>query len=80
MINYRLPVASKVTLKVYDILGREVATLVDEMKVAGYYTAIFDGAKFASGVYFARLTVKPQEGPNRAGKPIVQARKMLLMK
>ncbi len=44
-----------VTLKVYDILGREVATLVNEEKPPGTYTATFDPSNLASGVYFYRL-------------------------
>jgi hypothetical protein len=43
------------TLKVYDILGREVATLVNEEKSPGNYEVKFDGSKFTSGVYFYRL-------------------------
>ncbi len=46
----------KVTLKVYDILGNEVATLVDEEKLPGTYEVKFNGDRLASGVYFYRLT------------------------
>ncbi len=45
----------KVTLKVYDILGREVITLVNEEKPAGTYEVEFNGSKYASGVYFYQL-------------------------
>ncbi len=55
-INYQLPMDSHVTLKVYDILGREVATLVNEKENAGNYSVKFDGSRLASGVYFYRLT------------------------
>jgi parallel beta-helix repeat protein len=55
-IEYQLPKDSRVTLKVYDVLGREVATLVDGEQTAGSYHATFDGSKFASGVYFYRLS------------------------
>jgi len=54
-ISYQLAGNSHVTLRVYDILGREVATLVDENKSAGAYQAKFDGSGCASGVYFYRL-------------------------
>ncbi|MDP1678100.1 MAG: YCF48-related protein [Bacteroidota bacterium] len=55
VINYQLPVNNHVTLKVYDMLGREAATLVNEMKDAGSYSIAFNASKFSSGVYFARL-------------------------
>ncbi len=42
-------------MKVYDLLGREVATLVNEHKPAGNYTVRWDATHFASGVYFYRL-------------------------
>jgi parallel beta-helix repeat protein len=75
VISYQLPKSSWVTLKVYDILGREVATLVDGTKETGYYSVTFDGSRLSSGVYFTRMIVQPQEG-----MPIVQVKKMLLMK
>ena len=51
-INYQLPMNSHISLKVYDMLGNEVATLVNQTKEAGSYTAEFDGSKLSSGVYF----------------------------
>jgi hypothetical protein len=70
VISYQLPVASHVTLKIYDILGKEVATLVDEKKAPGRYNVKFDGSRLASGVYFCRMT---------AGN-YVSTRKLLLLK
>ncbi len=58
VISWQLAVGSFVSMKVYDILGNEVATLVDEEKPAGEYQVEFDGSKLASGVYFYRLTTK----------------------
>jgi len=55
-ISYQLPVSKHVTLKVYDILGREVATLVDGFKSAGSYEVRFNASELSSGVYFMRLT------------------------
>jgi hypothetical protein len=55
-INYDLPSDGLVTLKVFDNLGREVATLVNETKQAGYYTAELRGSNFPSGVYFYKIT------------------------
>lgn len=54
-ISYQLPVTSDVTLKVYDILGKEVATLVDEVKSAGSYEVKFNASKLSSGVYFYKM-------------------------
>jgi sugar lactone lactonase YvrE len=69
-ISYALPQAGNVTLKVYDVLGREVATLVNENKVAGSYAAMFNADKFSSGTYFYKL---------QAGN-FAQTKKMLLVK
>jgi hypothetical protein len=55
VISYQLPVIGFVTLKVYDILGREVATLVNEEKPAGSYELQFDGSRLTSGIYFYQL-------------------------
>jgi hypothetical protein len=55
-INYDLPSDGIVTLIVYDILGRELKTLVNEMKTAGYHKIQFNAADLASGAYFYRMT------------------------
>ncbi len=55
VIAYSVPKRELVTLMVYDVLGREVATLVNEVKGAGDYQVRFDGSRCASGVYFDRL-------------------------
>ncbi len=55
VIHYQLPASSQVSLKVYDVLGREVASLVDARENAGAYSVTFDGNNLASGVYFYRL-------------------------
>jgi len=70
VVSYQLPVVSTVKLVVYDILGREVAVLVNETKAPGSYTVRFDAGRLASGVYFYRL---------QAGR-FTQIRKMVLMK
>jgi len=69
-IKYALPKDVKVVIKVYDILGREVKTLVNEFKKAGYYYIIFDGSNYASGVYFYQI---------KAGE-FVQSKKMVILK
>lgn len=80
VISYQLPVSSESTLKIFDVLGNEIATLVDEYKQAGRYEVEFNissiagsvSAKggYASGVYFYQL---------KAGE-FVQTKKMLLLK
>jgi hypothetical protein len=52
MIRYQLPKASMVTLKIFDVMGREVTTLVKEQKEAGYYEVQWNARNCASGVYF----------------------------
>ncbi len=61
---------SLVTLKIYDILGREVATLINEKKTAGVYKISFDASNLASGIYFYQL---------KAGS-YIQTKKMVLLK
>ena len=70
VISYQLPVVSKVRLVIYDIQGREVQTLVNEMKQPGRYEVKFNGSDLASGVYFYRI---------QAGV-FVQTRKLLLVR
>jgi hypothetical protein len=55
IINYAIPQSGNVTLKVYNILGQEVASLFEGFQKAGSYTTNFDASKLASGVYFYRL-------------------------
>jgi photosystem II stability/assembly factor-like uncharacterized protein len=69
-IKYEIPNADHVTLKVFDLLGGEVATLVDEAKQPGTYSVQFDAGKLASGVYFYRL----QAGDFVAGKKLLLLR------
>lgn len=66
-----------VSLKVYDLLGREVATLVNQELPAGSYEATFDASKLASGVYFYTLSVSAPSGQYR---DFTETRKMLLLK
>jgi len=55
-IQYQIPVNAFVTIKVYNVLGNEVETLVNTYKEAGYYTVEFSGAKYSSGIYYYKLT------------------------
>lgn len=69
-INYELAKEEKVAIKVYDLLGNEVATLIEEIKPAGKHTIKFDGSKLSSGVYFYRLITSSR----------ILSRKMILLK
>ena len=67
-INWQLPVDTFVSLKIYDVLGNEVASLVNEEKNAGSYQTEFNASNLSSGTYFYRL-----ESGN-----FIQTRKMIL--
>jgi hypothetical protein len=69
-ISFALQKQEFVSLKIYDITGREIQTLVNEVKQAGYYSVNFNGSSLASGVYFYRL----QSGD------FVQTKRMVLIK
>jgi hypothetical protein len=69
-IKFQLPKQTFVSLKVYDILGRVVQTVVNEQKDPGYYDINFDGSNLASGLYFYKL---------EAGN-FVDTKKMILVK
>ncbi|GIK62111.1 MAG: hypothetical protein JETCAE03_04350 [Ignavibacteriaceae bacterium] len=55
-IKYSIPADGNVTLKIYDILGEEVSTLVNEFQQAGTFDVVFDGSNLSSGVYYYQLT------------------------
>ena len=57
-INYSIPTTSFVTLKVYDVLGTEITTLVNEVQPAGYKEVKFNASSLSSGVYIYRLSVE----------------------
>jgi len=69
-IQYSIPQRSNVTLKVYDVLGNEIAALVNEAKDRGVYSVNFDASQLASGIYLYRI---------QAGS-FVETKKMILMK
>ena len=61
-VDFQIPFSSKVSLKVYDISGKEVASLLDKELEGGFYTAEFNGSNLASGVYFYRLIAASGDG------------------
>ncbi|TAK59205.1 MAG: T9SS type A sorting domain-containing protein [Bacteroidetes bacterium] len=76
VIRYSLSVNSYVTLKVYDVLGREVATLADGMQDAGFKSHVWDATGLPSGVYFYKLNAVGQDGILSYSK----VKKMLLLR
>ena len=69
-IDYSVPKSSLVTIKIYDVLGREVKTLVNGEKIPGNYSVIFNDSNLPSGIYFYRM---------QAGS-FVSTKKMILLK
>jgi hypothetical protein len=55
VISWQLPVSSHIQLKVFDILGREVATIVNKNQKPGNYKFEYDGSKLSSGVYYYQI-------------------------
>ena len=74
-MSYQIPQDGFVTLKVFDALGREVKTLVNEYKNKGKYLVRFDGSILASGMYFYQLKAITQSGKN-----YISIKKMLMLK
>lgn len=73
-IDYDIASDGKVMIKLYDISGREIRTLTNEFKTAGYYSLTFNAADFASGAYFYRIEVSSDAGNFSA------VRKMIILK
>ncbi len=73
-INYDLPFDGKVTLKIFDMSGKEVSTLVDDVQVAGYYTINFNASNLSSGIYLYKISA------NANGNNFVATKKMMLVK
>jgi len=80
-IQFTIPVKSKVVIKVYDILGNEIAELVDEEKDRGVYSVTFNAnstvERLASGIYFYSMQA---EGSTESGRTFRQTKKMVLIK
>ena len=72
-IDYSLPKDGKVSITIYDAMGKEVARLVNNTQTAGYYTVDFNASNFASGIYYYRLEVSGQSN-------FTDSKKMLLVK
>ena len=73
-IDFDLPLDSRVSIVLYDITGREVKTLVNDQRTAGYYTVQMDGSALSSGTYFYRIMTKS------SAQDFVMTKKMMLVK
>ena len=76
-IQFALPKNADVTVKLFDLLGREVATLVDEEFASGEYKLLFEAGELASGVYFYRIVGKTTSG---TAERFVSTKKLMLLK
>ena len=76
-ILFSIPKTTHVKLTVYDLLGREIQTLVDEIKTAGVYSVPFDAGNLSSGSYFYKLHVGAS---TEAGQKLVDVKKMLFLR
>lgn len=76
-ISYQLPADSKVTIKIYDVLGKEVSTMFDGTQKAGYYENRFDAGRLSSGMYIYRLIAKSNNGKSGEYSSI---KKMMVLK
>ncbi|CAN5634493.1 hypothetical protein BH10BAC5_BH10BAC5_00990 [soil metagenome] len=74
-IRFNMPVSGNTVLKVYDMVGKEVKTLVNQYMNAGSYNVDFDGSSFSSGVYFYRI-----EATGLNGNRFVDTKRMVLVK
>lgn len=74
-ITFNIPVSGNISFKIYDIIGREVKTLVNDFRNAGTYNVEFNGADLSSGVYFYKLDAIGRDGNN-----FVMTKRMVLLK
>lgn len=77
MLRYALPIDSKVTMKIYSVLGQVVATLVNGVVSAGYQSAQWNASTVSSGIYFYHIEATSLSDPT---KTFTQVKKMLLLK
>jgi hypothetical protein len=75
-IRYALPSESKVTITVYNLLGQELATLVNDIKSSGYHEVVFNAANLSSGVYLYTVRAVTTEG----SKDFNSTKKLILLK
>ena len=80
VISYQLPVSGNVSLRIYDVLGNEVAILIDGYNEAGKHKVDFDATGLNSGVYFYKSLVSDLQGKDGKVGEFVETKKMILLK
>ncbi len=73
-IQYELPFDGQVSIKVYDIVSRQVATVAEARRKAGYYTTVFDASNLNTGMYYYRITLKTEK------KMLIQTQKISVVR
>ena len=71
-IDYDLPFDTKVSILIFDVLGKDVKKLVNEFHTAGYYSVVFDATALSSGVYYYRIMTE--------GGEFIMTKKMVVLK
>ncbi len=74
-IEYQLAEPARVTVGIFDVLGKQVATIIDQYQQTGDHEVFFDGSNLSSGVYYYRMTAVPS-----SGSVITKSRKLIIMK
>lgn len=77
-IKFSLPTDSSVKLKVYNLLGKEITTLIDKEMESGFHNIVWDADLFSSGVYFVKLVANNSSQNNKIG--FSQTQKIILLK
>jgi hypothetical protein len=75
-IRFAVPNESKVTLKIFNVLGQEISELVNDIKSAGYHNVVFDASSLSSGVYLYQISAVDLVN----SKEFVQTKKLVLLK
>jgi hypothetical protein len=80
-ITYSIPGPNFITLNIFDLLGREIAQLVNEYQTAGTFSLVWDASAYPSGLYFCRLQVRAQHtGSGSSSDLFTETKKLILLK
>jgi hypothetical protein len=79
-INFSIPKEGLVTLKIYNTIGEEIETLINEMKQAGNYKLKLNASSLPSGIYFYRLSVSAWPSQDGQAGDFLETKKMILLR